>query len=279
MNTQILKLESVSKRFKKVQALHEVSCEFQPGITALLGPNGAGKSTMMNIICTLMKQDSGRISYNGQEICSMGKQYLERISVQFQSQPMYKGDTAMEYLTFCGALKGMDSKTVREQGLELLEQFGIADTGRKPISSFSGGMRQRLALVSTFLGDPRIIMLDEPSAGLDIYEREVLKRYLCELKNNRIIIISTHIVSDVENIADNVILLNEGKIYSRGSQQQLISRLEGKVWEIPENVELNTKTYYSNGRRICHSDVYPCAEAVVKQADLTDVYFGCINVR
>lgn len=279
MNKQTLKLESVSKRFKKVRALKNVSCEFNSGITALLGPNGAGKSTMMNIICTLLKQDAGTVSYNGQEIRKLGKLYLEKLSVQFQNQPMYKGDTAMEHMTFCGALKGLDPKLVKQQALELLKQFGIADTGRKPISSFSGGMRQRLALASTFLGDPQIILLDEPSAGLDIYEREVLKHYLCELKKNRIIIVSTHIVSDVENIADDIVLLSEGKLYAQGSQQLLISKLEGKVWSVPEEMPVAVNTYYSNGQRICHSNTCPCEGAMEKSADLTDVYFGCVKAR
>lgn len=279
MQIQELTLQAISKRFRKVQALQDVSYTFRPGITALLGPNGAGKSTMMNIICTLLKQDAGTVQYNSLDIQKMGTAYLEKLSVQFQSQPMFRGDTAMEHMHFCGALKGIPPTTVKTQSQELLRQFGIADTGRKPIYTFSGGMRQRLALASTFLGNPEIILLDEPSAGLDIYEREVLKRYLCEQKKEKIIIVSTHIVSDVENIADNIVLLSSGRIYANGSQAALISKMDGQIWQIPEEAEISVPTYYSDSKRLCHSEVPPHPGAIPKNADLTDVYFSCIKAR
>jgi len=275
----VLKIENIHKRFGKKHALQGVSCELHEGIIALLGPNGAGKSTLMNIICTILKADEGKVYYNGAEILSLKEKYLERLSVQFQTQPMYKGDNAMEYLDFCASLKGIDRQQAREQGKELLRKFGIADTGKKKIAAFSGGMRQRLALCGTFLGSPEIILLDEPSAGLDIYEREELKRYLCDLKKDRIIIISTHIVSDVENIADNIVLLNQGNVHAMGTQQELIRDLEGKIWEIPADAQVEGKVYYSDGRRLCCSDVKPCEAAVAKQPDLTDVYFGSVDVR
>lgn len=274
-----LVLDDVSVNYKKVRALQNISYGFKPGITALLGPNGSGKSTMMNVICTLRKPSSGTVWYNGNQILKQQKQYLSKLSIQFQNQPMFKNDSATEYLLFCGALKGLDREQTLRQGRALLMRFGIADTGKKKVSAFSGGMRQRLALVGTFLGDPEIILLDEPSAGLDIYEREELKRYLCEIKRNRIIIVSTHIVSDVENIADDIVLLSEGTIYANGSQSNLISTQQGKVWEIPDNIDIDKPIYYSNGLRLCNSDQKPCMEAKQKQADLTDVYFSCIKAR
>lgn len=274
-----LLLQNVSKRFGKKQALKDVSCQLGPGITALLGPNGAGKSTLMNIICGLMQPDSGAVYYDGSAIREKKEAYLEKISVQFQNQPMYKSDTALEYLTFCGALKGLSKENTIEQGMMLLQRFGIADTGRKRISAFSGGMRQRLALCGTFLGSPEIILLDEPSAGLDIYEREELKRYLCERKENQIIIVSTHIVSDIENIADNIILLSDGNIHASGTQQHLIDDINGIVWEIPPDVTFTGNTYYSDGKHLTFAKEQPCPNALSKQADLTDVYFGCVKVR
>lgn len=274
-----LVLDNISVNYKRVKALQNISYEFKPGITALLGPNGSGKSTMMNVICTLQKPSSGAVWYNGMQIQKQQKQYLSKLSIQFQNQPMFKNDSAIEYLLFCGALKGLDRKKTVCQGRELLLRFGLADTGRKKISAFSGGMRQRLALVGTFLGDPEIILLDEPSAGLDIYEREELKRYLCEIKDKRIIIVSTHIVSDVENIADDIILLSEGKIYANGSQSNLISGQQGNVWEIPNDADVGKNVYYSNGMKLCNSFQKPCVTAKQKQADLTDVYFSCIKAR
>lgn len=272
-------LENVGKTYGKKQALKNVTCQFENGITALLGPNGAGKTTMMNIISTLLKPNTGTVSYDGQEIRGMKARYLEKLSVQFQTQPMYKSDTAIEYLEFCGALKGLDPGRIRTLGRELLAQFGIADTGKKKLGAFSGGMRQRLALCGTFLGDPEVILLDEPSAGLDIYEREELKRFLCQLKKDRIIIVSTHIVSDIENIADNIILLRDGQIYAEGTQQEMIDRLQGRIWQLPEDAGEELPGYYSDGKRLCVSQQIPCQGAVPKDADLTDVYFGCVNAR
>lgn len=274
-----LVLNQISKQFGKKKALDQVSCRFDHGITALLGPNGAGKSTLMNIVCTLLPADSGTVTYDGTPILDMKKSYLERLSMLFQNQPMYRGDTAMEYLQFTGVLKGVSARQVEAQGSELLQRFGIADTGKKKISAFSGGMRQRLALCGAFLGQPEILMLDEPSAGLDIYEREELKRYLCTLKQDRTVIISTHIVSDIENIADRIILLNEGKVHACGTQEELIRGLAGRVWQIPEDADVSGHVYYSDGRRLAIADEKPCADAVSKEADLTDVYFSCVKVR
>jgi len=272
-------LQDISVNFKKVKALRRVSYELKPGITALLGPNGAGKSTLMNVICTLRKPSSGKVYYNGEDITKQKRRYLSKVSVQFQNQPMFKNDSAMDYLFFCGALKGLGRDEIQKQGQELLQRFGIADTGKKVISAFSGGMRQRLALAGTFLGDPEIILLDEPSAGLDIYEREELKRYLCELKKDRIIIVSTHIVSDVEDIADDIVLLSNGRIHTSGSQEDLIQSLHGKIWELPEDCDVQLPTYYSNGKRLCCSDEMPISGAIQKIPDLTDAYFSCVKKR
>ena len=274
-----LVLKNISKRFGKKQALNDVSCTFGCGITALLGPNGAGKSTLMNIMCTLLRQDSGEVCYDGSNVLKLKEAYLEELSVQFQNQPMYKTDTAMEYLAFCGALKGVSPEQIQQQGQALLQRFGIADTGKKKIGAFSGGMRQRLALSGTFLGDPKIILLDEPSAGLDIYEREELKRFLCEKKKDHIIIVSTHIVSDIEHIADHIILLNEGNIHASGSQQELTGHMDGKVWELPQEAVFEGAVYYADGKRLTLSESCPCPGAKQKPADLTDVYFSCVKAR
>lgn len=271
-------VERISKSFKKKKALSDVSCQFDVGLTALLGPNGAGKSTLMNIVCTLLEPDTGTVYYRGQEVKKTQAEFLGDLSVQFQNQPMYRNDTAMEYLRFCGALKELPPSQIEAEGRELLERFGLADTGKKKIAAFSGGMRQRLALCSAFLGAPKVILLDEPTAGLDIYEREALKRYLCELKKDRIIVVSTHIVSDVENIADKVILLNEGQIRADGTQIELIGELEGRVWELPSDTDVGG-SYFSDGKQLMITDTAPCQAAVLKQPDLTDVYFSQVKGR
>ena len=283
MNT--LTLHQISRQFGKKTALQDVSCTLTPGITALLGANGAGKSTLIHILSTLLPESQGAVEWNGPdaggEIRRLGNAYLRHLSVLFQSQPMFRSYTAEEYLTFCGSLRGLDRRQVVEQGQALLQQFGLLDVYRKKIGAYSGGMRQRLALCGAFLGDPDILLLDEPSAGLDIYEREELKNYLCSLKKDRIILISTHIVPDVENITDRVLLLHEGRLQAEGTQAELIARLEGTVWELPAEAAVpeSLPLYHSNGKRICFSPAAPCPQAVQKTPDLTDVYFQCITGR
>lgn len=276
-----LDIENISKNFGKKNVLQDVSCSFTNGITALLGPNGAGKSTLMNIICTLLSADNGSVKYKGCDVKTLKTSYLEKISMQFQNQPMYKNYTAEDYLNFCGALKDIPKKQVAIQSDRLLRYFGIEESRKKKIVTFSGGMKQRLALCGTFLGNPEIVLLDEPSAGLDIYEREELKNLLCDLKKQCIIIISTHIVSDVENIADRIVLLNNGKVHSYGTQEELIDLIKNKVWEIPqdESSNISSKIYRSNGKTLCFSETKPHPDAVLKTEDLTDVYFSCLSAR
>lgn len=276
-----LQLEKVSKRYGKKLALQDFSFTFSPGITALLGANGAGKSTLINIMSGLLQADEGTVRCNGTDIRELKESYLAKISPLFQSQPMFKSYTAEEYLAFCGSLKGMSAGDAARQGRELLEQFGILENRKKKIASFSGGMRQRLALCGAFLGDPEILFLDEPSVGLDIYEREELKSYLCGLKNRRIILISTHIVPDVENIADCILLMKAGRLFETGTQEELVQALEGKVWEVPAKAELPAEAglYHSDGKTLCFSDGQPCPEARLKQPDLTDVYFRSLTGR
>ena len=142
-------------------------------------------------------------------------------------------------------------------------------------------MKQRLALCGTFLGRPKVVFLDEPSAGLDIYEREELKRMLFQIKNQCIVIVSTHIVSDVENIADKIILLNKGTVLAEGTQIDLIKKIENGVWEITEQdtMKVDGKVYHSDGKILCFSENKPCENAIQKKADLTDVYFSCLQTR
>lgn len=277
----VLEIHGVSKSFKKKKVLNEITCDFSNGITALLGPNGAGKSTLINIMSTLLKADAGIVTYDGTDVQQMKEVYLGKLAVQFQNQPMYKNYTAEEYLEFCGALKGMKSEEVSQQSIEFMEYFGLSQYMKKKIATFSGGMKQRLALCGTFLGNPEIVFLDEPSAGLDIYEREELKRLLYQLKKKCIIIISTHIVSDIENIADQIILLSKGEIYSTGTQEKLIGIIDNCIWDVSlaKEEDIKEKVYHSDGKRLCYSKVKPCEDACLKKANLTDVYFSCLQMR
>lgn len=274
MNTLVL--QGISKNYGKKTALYPTDISFESGIYAILGPNGAGKSTMMNMICGLSQPTSGSITYNGEPIQKLKEKYREKVSMLFQHQPMYPNYTAMEYLEFMGYLKGMDIKQARKQGDELLIQFGLPDQHNKKIRTFSGGMKQRLALAGTLLGDPEIMILDEPSVGLDPKEREALKRTLAKMRKDHLILISTHIVSDVDRIADHTVLLQNGHVIQNEETAVLIKQYEGKIWEVPdEDLSLvpESACYFENGTLRTYSEQAPTSHAISVAATLEDVFF------
>lgn len=276
--TNLLTLQNVSMRFKKKYVLNDITAQIGQGITALLGPNGAGKSTIINLCASLYRPTSGEVLYNNESIHALGDNYRQHLSVLFQTQPMYKNDTAMEYLEFYGGLKNIGKDRIHAQGQQLLQTFGLADTEKKRINAFSGGMRQRLALCGAFLANPQILLLDEPSAGLDIQERELLKQHLCQIKHDRIILISTHIVSDIENIADQILILDQGKLIASGTQPSLVSNIEGNVWEIPTDTDIES-SYYHDGKKYCCQHAYPGIGAKQETPNLTHAYLHTLKSR
>ncbi len=276
----VLNLQGVSKNYGKKTALHPADISFESGIYAILGPNGAGKSTMMNMICGLSVPSSGVITYDGVPIQKLKDFYRGKVSMLFQHQPLYPNYTAMEYLIFMGHLKGLPKEKSREEGENLLIQFGLPDQYNKKIRTFSGGMKQRLALAGTLLGDPEIIILDEPSVGLDPKERESLKRTLAKMRHNHLILISTHIVSDVDRIADHTLLLKDGHIIHNRETAHLIDMFKGKIWEIPEEEQhlLSPDSFYfENGTLRMYAEAVPTEHAIPAAATLQDVYFCCME--
>ncbi len=275
-----LALHGVSKNYGKKTALFPSDVTFESGIYAILGPNGAGKSTMMNMICGLCLPTTGEIRYDDKPIAQLGEAYREKVSMLFQHQPLYPNYTAMEYLTFMGHLKGLPRSQSKEEGDALLIKFGLPDQHNKKIRTFSGGMKQRLALAGTLLGDPKIIILDEPSVGLDPREREALKRTLAGLREDHLILISTHIVSDVDRLADHTMLLQKGNILRNQDTASLIGEFQGKIWQIPEeeqNLLPESACYYENGSLRSYGEERPTPGAVPVQATLQDVYFCLVE--
>ena len=230
-----LRLDKLSKSYGKKQALKGMTCEFKTGINALLGPNGAGKTTIMNCISGVIKRTGGEVTYDGQDVFKMGESYRERLGFQFQSQPFYPSYTAYEYLKFICILKGLDKDIADNETERVLGLVNLKDNKNERIKTFSGGMKQRLAIAQTILGSPEILIFDEPSAGLDPFEREQFKRIMVTLKKKSIIIISTHIVSDIDTIADELVLLNKGAVIANDKPENLYGRVRGLIWEIPES--------------------------------------------
>lgn len=216
-----LEIINITKEYKKKKALDNVSCTFSKGVNTLLGANGAGKSTLMGIISTALSPTLGEVKYGGKEIISMGEEYRSRIALLFQHQPYFPSSKVSEYMRYNAQLKGIPDAKITELSQKALEKFGVADCINMKLKELSGGLRQRVFLAQTVISEPEIIILDEPSAGLDIAERSELKEIMRQLGDNAILIISTHIVSDIEGITDNIFVIDKGKLLCSGSVSEI----------------------------------------------------------
>lgn len=212
-----LEVINITKAYKKKKALDGISCEFTAGVNTLLGANGAGKSTLMNIISTAVSPTSGEVIYGGKEIISAGESYREKLAVLFQHQPYFPNTRVSEFMRYNAMLKGIPSKSIRELSDNALEKLGVYRCRDMKMKELSGGMRQRVFVAQTILAQPEIIILDEPSAGLDIAERTELKEMIAELGRTAIVIISTHIVSDIDGISDRLFIIDKGRLLWSGS--------------------------------------------------------------
>lgn len=224
-----LTLSHLSKKFGDVCALQDVSIEMEAGIYGILGPNGAGKSTLMNILTGNLKQDSGEIFYDGENKDSMKKKYRELLGYMPQQQICYPDMTLYEFLNYMSLLKEVDAGRAKVQMAELLDLLNLSDVANRTLRTFSGGMKRRAILAQALLGDPKILILDEPTAGLDPKERITLRNLIAELSGDRIVILATHIVSDIECIANRVVLLRQGRLLANDSPGHLIGTISGKV--------------------------------------------------
>lgn len=226
----LLEIKNVSKQYPRTLALDQFSAELSSGLYGLLGPNGAGKTTLISIITTLLSPSSGTVLYNGKSVG--GRDYMKIIGYLPQYPRFYKDFTAQEFLLYMAAMKGLDAKSAPTRVAELLAQVNLSEHKNKKIGAFSGGMRQRLGIAQAILNDPEILILDEPTAGLDPKERVRFRNIISKLSSDRIIILATHIVSDVECVAKEVILLKEGKLLHKASPLSLQTAMTGKVWSL-----------------------------------------------
>lgn len=225
-----LQFVNLTKEFGSLRAVDDISLTISNGVYGLLGVNGAGKTTLMKMICTLLLPTSGKILCDGRDISSMDGEYRNLLGYLPQEFGFYPEFTVMDYLLYIASLKGIRPIAAKKKANALLAQVGLSKVANKKMRKLSGGMKRRAGIAQAILNDPKILILDEPTAGLDPAERIRFRNLISELSENRIVILSTHIVSDVEYIAKDIWLMKDGRILQRGNLDDIISSMPEKVW-------------------------------------------------
>jgi len=220
----MLEIINLSKTYGTKKALDNINFKLENGIYGLLGPNGAGKSTLMNIITENLSADQGKILWNGQENMKLGVKYREILGYMPQQQGLYNGFTGKRFLNYIAVLKDIPKEKIQEDILKVAKKVNLQDDLNTKIGMYSGGMKQRLLIASCIIGNPQLLIFDEPTAGLDPKERVRVKKLLKELAEDKIIIIATHIVPDIENIAKEIIILKKGVLIEKSNPEELIKK-------------------------------------------------------
>ena len=278
-----LSLDRLTKQYGGKIAVDCVNATLTPGVYGLLGANGAGKTTLMRMLCAILDSTSGEVLLDGKEVTSMGADYRNILGYLPQDFGYYPNYSAMEFLMYIAALKGIPKNIAKKRAEELLEVVDLCHVANKKVKTFSGGMKQRVGIAQALLNHPEILIMDEPTAGLDPKERVRFRNLISEYAGDKIVILSTHIVSDIEAIADKVLLMKKGKFVLQGTVPELIHRANGKVWELsvsPQEVrKWQENSTVANLRhegeeiilRIV-SDNLPAERAVPCEATLEDLY-------
>lgn len=278
-----LTLQNITKKYERVLVLNDISLTLKPGIYGLLGANGAGKTTLFRIICRLMEPTHGSIKFNGKNVNQQAEAYRTNLGFLPQDFSYYPDFTGMRFMLYIAALKGLNNTVAKKRSLELLKQVGLEEMKDIKIRKYSGGMKQRLGIAQAMLNNPQILILDEPTIGLDPKERVKFRKLISSFANNKIVILSTHIVADVEYIADEIIVLKKGMILNKGTTDILLKEIQNHVWECFVNMDqinlfedkfiVSNRKYTENGAvlRIVSTN-QPALNAKKVEPSLEDLY-------
>ena len=279
-----LYIDNVSKQYRRdTWALRDLTLRLEPGVLGLLGPNGAGKSTLMRMIATITRPSSGAISWNGVDIATQPDALRRTLGYLPQDFGVYPNLSALEFLTYMAAVKGLSQKQARQRIDDLLQLVNLTDAARRPIGGFSGGMRQRVGIAQALLNDPQLLIVDEPTVGLDPEERVRFRNLIADLAGERLVLLSTHIVSDVEATATSIALIHQGRLLRHSLPEELLQVVDGNVWGwmVPssELTTVRTRFLVANTTRSADgvlvrvvSEAPPDAAAMPVPAVLEDAY-------
>ncbi|WP_313346972.1 ABC transporter ATP-binding protein [Sedimentibacter sp.] len=279
-------IDRLTKQYKNKIAVDRISLTLKEGIYGLLGANGSGKTTFMRMICGVLKPTSGEVKFNG--IDSSEEEYRDSLGYLPQDFGYYPQFSAYDFLLYMASLKGLTKQRAKEKANDLLELVALSDVAKKKIKTFSGGMKQRLGIAQAMLNNPKILILDEPTAGLDPKERVRFRNLISRLGKDKIVLLSTHIVSDVEYIASTILMMKDGEIIHEGGLDEIISAIEGKVFEC--SVDSKTADNLIANYQIINireesdktflrlvAEKSPCETAIAVSAVLEDLYLYYFN--
>lgn len=279
-----LRLDRLTKQFGSAIAVDRLSATLTPGVYGLLGANGAGKTTLMRMICDVLKPTSGSVVWNGAPIERLGERYRSVLGYLPQDFGYYPDFSALDFMLYLSALKGLDSKAAKRRSMELLDLVGLKNVAKRKVKTFSGGMKQRLGIAQAVINDPQVLVLDEPTAGLDPKERVRFRNLISALAQDKVVILSTHIVSDVEYIADEILIMRAGQIVASGTIEEILAQVSGVVWECvvtPREADVMSARMAVGNVRYDHagmaivrivSDTAPHSSARLVESTLEDVY-------
>jgi ABC-2 type transport system ATP-binding protein len=283
----VLTIEKVSKRFRAGNfGVRDLSLEVKSGVIGLLGPNGAGKTTLMQMIATITRPTSGRILFHGEDVAKRPNALRRKLGYLPQDFGVYDNLTATEFLTYFAALKGVRSK---KRVVEMLESVNLHNVANRTVGGFSGGMKQRLGIAQALINDPELVIVDEPTAGLDPEERVRFRNVLSEIGFGKLVILSTHIVSDVESIATEIAVMKEGALLTMASPEVLLRTCEGHVWQavvsseqfdqLRKTLKISSAVRKPDGVHIRFVGPSPAIAANAAEPELEDAFLYLMNFQ